>query len=208
MALLGVAAAGLAVVVACASGGDDTATGSGDDGGGVGDDGSIGPGDDGGGGTKDGGGGGGDAWHCTPMGPPSTCASAMDLGTLSPGQMATASGNLASLTGEAYVSVTFSGNTLAAYHPLITMSSGATEFAFDVLTDCTGTVAVCDDFEAGVPANLSTWEEFYGDASDFANADAFIPVPPSGNDGGLLVHIYRRSGKPLSCNNYTLTVSE
>ena len=75
-------------------------------------------------------------------------------------------------------------------------------------SDCSGTAVLgCDDL-MNAAAGTSTWEEFYGDGGDFSNADAFVPIPPSGNDGGVLVRIYRRPGQPATCNQYTLTVSE
>jgi hypothetical protein len=129
---------------------------------------------------------------------------AMNLGTLMQGQMMTAMGNIATTGGQAYVAVSFTGNLTPTYHPQIALTQGASEFAFDVLSDCNGTVLTCGEGDAAMGA--STWEEFYADA-DFAH-DAFIPIQPTGNNGGVVVRIYRRTGMPLSCNPYTLTVSE
>ena len=207
--LLALASAAGVAVVACASGGGDEAyVGTGDGG----------DGDGGGGGsdaasTGDGGhpadGGCGAACQCSSMGPPGTCAAAMSLGALQPGQMTSASGNIVPSGAEAWVSVTFTGNTSPSYHPQIALTSGATEFAFDVMSDCSGTVLSCDDeADAGPGSGTATWEEFYGDGGDFSNADAFVPIPPSGNDGGVVVRVYRRTGQPASCNQYTLSVSE
>jgi hypothetical protein len=132
----------------------------------------------------------------------------MDLGVLQPGQMASASGNIVPVGSQAFVSVTFSENATPGYHPQIALTTGGTEFAFEVESDCSGTAVLgCDDL-MDAAAGTSTWEEFYGDGGDFSNADAFVPIPPSGNDGGVLVRIYRRPGQPATCNQYTLTVSE
>jgi hypothetical protein len=210
LALATATAAGVAIL-ACASGG-----GGGDD--------VYGGGTDDGGGGGDGAGGGpdarttGDGGHpveagcptacpCGPMGPPSSCTAAMSLGTLTPGQMASASGNIVPATSQAYVSVTFTGNTSPGYHPQIALTTGAMEFAFDVTSDCAGTLLGCDDQTDG-GAGLSTWEEYYGDGGDFSNPDAFVPIAPSGNDGGVIVRVYRRTGQAATCNQYTLTVSE
>jgi len=209
--LLGTASAAAAAFLACANGGGDEAYAGGTDdgGGGAGDGPSLSDGPDAtsagdGGGDADG--GCGVACQCTPQGPPSSCASAMSLGALQPGQMATASGNIVPAGSQAYVSITFTGNASPGYHPQIALTSGATEFAFDVVSDCSGTLVTCDDQNDGSSGN-ATWEEYYGDGGDFAN-DAFVPIPPAGNDGGVIVRIYRRTGQPASCNQYTLTASE
>ena len=205
--LLALASATGVAVVACANGGgDDQAYGSGTDDGGDG----AGGGSDA---TSTGEGGHpldagcGSACQCTSTGPPSSCAAAMSLGALQPGQMASASGNIAPAGSQAYVSVTFTGSASQGYHPQIALTMGAMEFEFDVMSDCSGTALTCDD-EAGSSSGTSTWEEYYGDGGDFSNPDAFVPIPPSGDDGGVIVRVYRRTGQAATCNKYTLTVSE
>ena len=200
----GAAAAG--VVTACANGGDDDGYTAGDDGGSGGDattngDGPTTTGD--GGGTQDGG-AGVDVFMCTPVGPPSDCTMAMNLGTLTPGQTATATGNIAMVDGQAFVTVSFTGNVTPTYHPLITFADGGSEFAFDILSDCNGLVLTCDDGDA---SGSTAWEQFYADGADFSS-DAFVPIAPAGDDGGVVIRIYRRDGMPLSCNQYALTVSQ
>lgn len=215
LTLLFAAVAGSAgVAAACANGGDDTSyTGGGDDGGSG--DGTAGDGTttmgDGGDGGRQGADSAPDVPMCTPTGPSSDCTMAMNLGTLTPGQMLSATGNIATAGGQAYVAVTFSGNTTPAYHPQITLADGGTEFAFDVVSDCSGTLVTCADSlddDAGDDAGTGTltWEEYYADAA--FTSDHFVPIQPSGNDGGVLVRVYRRSGMPPSCNQYSLTVSE
>ncbi|HEX8794162.1 MAG TPA: hypothetical protein VF765_24635 [Polyangiaceae bacterium] len=200
------AAAGTAgVVTACANGGDDTGYTAGDDGGSGGDattggDGSMTMGD---GGTQDGD-AGVDVFMCTPVGPTSDCTMAMNLGTLTPGQMTNAMGNIATLDGQAFFAVSFTGNGQPTYHPLITLDDGGSEFAFDILSDCNGFVLTCDDGDA---SGSTTWEQYYVDASDYTR-DVFVPIPPAGDDGGVVVRVYRRTGMPLSCNQYSLTVSQ
>jgi hypothetical protein len=193
------------VVTACANGGggDDDFAGGGE--GGVGDATTNGDGTMmGDGGTQDGD-TGVDVFMCTPMGPPSDCTMAMNLGTLMPGQMVSATGNIATDAGEAYVAVSFTGNLTPTYHPLIALAEGGSEFAFDILSDCNGTVLTCGEGDAAI--GNSTWEEFYADGADFSS-DAFVPIQPTGDDGGVVVRIYRRSGMPLSCNTFALTVSQ
>lgn len=193
------------VVTACANGGDDSNYGSGDDGG-LGGDATI----DGEASTTTGDGGtqdgdtGVDVFMCTPVGPPSDCTMAMNLGILTPGQMVNATGNIATMDAQAFVAVSFTGNNQPTYHPLITLDDGGSEFAFDILSDCNGVVLTCDDGDA---MGSSTWEQYYLDAADYMR-DVFIPIPPAGDDGGVVVRIYRRTGMPLSCNQYSLTVSQ
>lgn len=213
LSLLLLAVAGTAgAAAACATGGDGTYAG-GDAGG---DDGGYGDaaGGDGASTMGDGGMHGADsardAFMCTPMGPSSDCTMAMNLGTLTPGQMLSATGNIATAGGQAYVAVTFTGNVTPTYHPQIALSEGGAEFAFDVLSDCTGALLTCPDDEAAADdagTGTSTWEEFYADGAAFTS-DAFVPIQPAGDDGGVVVRIYRRAGMPLSCNQYALTVSE
>jgi len=203
--LLALAAATGVTVFACASGGADQANVSGDDGGGDGAGGGPDATSTGDGGHVDA--GCGSACQCSPTGPPSSCAAAMDLGVLQPGQMASATGNIVPVGSQAYVSVTFTGNATQGYHPQIALTTGETEFAFDVASDCSGTLLGCDD-QSDASSGTSTWEEYYEDGGDFTNADAFVPIPPSGDDGGVIVRVYRRPGQAASCNQYTLTVSE
>lgn len=191
------------VVTACANGGDDNYS-AGDDAALEGD---AAAGGDGSRTTGDGGmqdaDAGVDVFMCTPVGPSSDCTMAMNLGTLTPGQMTTATGNIATLDGQAFVAVSFTGNAMPAYHPMIALADGGSEFAFDILSDCNGAVLTCADGDA---MGTSTWEQFYLDAA--FSSDAFIAIPPAGDDGGVVVRIYRRTGMPLSCNQYALTVSQ
>lgn len=46
-----------------------------------------------------------DVFTCTPAGPSDDCTMAMNLGTLTPGQMLSATGNIATAGGQAYVAV-------------------------------------------------------------------------------------------------------
>ena len=216
-ALLVAGALAAALAAACATGVDNT---SGDDGGG---DDSISPPD--GIAPSEGGLGpegsqvdrmGVDVPTCTASGPATTCAAPATLGPLMPTQMMTSTGNLVPLGQDAYLSVAFTGNTSASYHPSINLTQGATEFVFDVLSDCSGTTLPCGDPEGGLPeagasTGLTTWEVQYtgGDFTSEAAAGtdgAFEPIPAVGSGGTVIVHVYRRAGLPLSCNQYTLTV--
>ena len=192
-------------VAACANGGDDTNYAGGNEGG-------LGDATTGGDGTATMGDGGTpgidtgrDVFMCTPDGPSSDCTTATNLGMLMPGQMMSTTGNIATTGGQAYVAVSFTGNLTPTYHPQIALTQGASEFAFDILSDCNGTVLTCGEGDAAM--GNSTWEEFYADGADFAS-DVFVPIQPTGDDGGVVVRIYRRDGMPLTCDQYALTVSQ
>jgi len=202
------------LAAACASGGDDSGyTGGGDDG--SAGDGTLsegGPSPDGGRADHM----GIDVANCTASGPPTTCTSPTSLGTLMPAQTMASTGNLVPVSQDAYLTVTFTGNTSEDYHPSITLTKGASEFLFDVLSDCSGTTLPCGDQEGGDPEagssmGLTTWEVQYtgGDFNSEAAAGtdgAFEPIAAVGSGGTVLVHLYRKAGLPGSCNEYTLTV--
>ena len=153
---------------------------------------------------------------CTASGPPNTCGSPTSLGSLMPAQTMTSTGNLVAAGQDTYLTVTFNGNTSEDYHPSITLTKGASEFLFDVLSDCSGTTLPCGDQEGGDPEagasmGLTTWEVQYtgGDFNSEAapgTDGAFDPIPAVGAAGTVLVHLYRRAGLPVTCNEYTLTV--
>jgi hypothetical protein len=146
-----------------------------------------------------------DGCECTTSGTSASCNSPSSLGTLQVGQSIPFGGNLVPAGQEAYLAVTFSGNTNFSYHPKVALTAGASEFAFDILTNCSGTVSACG-VEGGGSSNVITWEEIYtaGDPNQPANFNA---IPPVGNNGTIIIHVYRRPGKPLSCNSYTLIIS-
>jgi hypothetical protein len=148
---------------------------------------------------------------CTPSGPPTTCAAPTNLGSLMPTQTTTSTGNLVTAGEDAYLTVTFNGNTSEDYHPSIALTKGASEFVFDVFSDCNSTTLTCGDQDGGPSTGVTTWEVQYtgGDFNSDAAAGtdgAFDPIPPVGAMGTVFVHLYRKSGLPVSCNDYTLTV--
>lgn len=155
--------------------------------------------------------GGVDVAACAPSGPPTTCSSPTNLGSLMPTQTKTSTGNLVPAGQDAYLTVTFNGNTSEDYHPSIALTQGASEFLFDVLSDCSGTTLTCGDQDGGPATGVTTWEVEYtgGDFNSDAAAGtdgAFEPIPPVGDMGTVFVHLYRKSGLPVSCNKYVLTV--
>jgi hypothetical protein len=124
------------------------------------------------------------------------------------------SGNLIpTATTDTWYRVTFSiMNRVAAYHPhVVFMTNPGGEYVFDVETNCTGGNETCTEkFDAGAEAGafrhsvgLTEWEEFYNAGVDTVDA-SFLAIPSVGT---VLIHVYRASGAPVDCNNYTLTVS-
>jgi hypothetical protein len=206
-ALLAAGSMAVALAAACASGGDTASAG--DDGGGG--DGTLsgdGPGPEGS--YSDRGGRDVSTLTCTPS-PQTTCASPTNLGSMMPAQTMTSTGNLVPATQDAYLTVTFNGNTSEDYHPSITLTKGASEFLFDVFSDCNSTSLACGDTDGGPSTGLTTWEVQYtgGDFNSDAAAGtdgAFEPIPAVGAMGTVFVHVYRKTGLPVSCNEYVLTV--
>jgi hypothetical protein len=143
--------------------------------------------------------------ECSSSGTSSTCASPSSLGTLNVGQTITFSGNLVPAGREAYLTVTFTGNGNLAYHPHIVLTAGAAEFSFDVLVNCAGGAISCGT-EGGNSINRTDWEVLYT-GGDPNNPPNFNPIPAVGSGGVVLIHVYRRPGRAVTCNNYTLTIS-
>jgi hypothetical protein len=143
-----------------------------------------------------------------------TCA-APSIVTLSGlGATQNVSGNLVpSATADTWYQVTFSSSFKApAYHPhVVFMTNPGGEYLFDIETNCAGGNETCaEKIDAGPDAGsfrhstgLTEWEEFYQTGVDFVDA-AFVPVASVGT---VYIHVYRASGAPVDCNNYTLTVS-
>jgi hypothetical protein len=143
--------------------------------------------------------------ECQSSGTSMSCNTPSSLGTLQVGQSTNFTGNLVPTGTEAYIAVTFAGNTNGGYHPKVNMTVGTGEFAFDILSSCSGTRISCG-VEGGNSTGITTWEEVYtaGDPNQPAN---FNPIPPVGANGTVIIHVYRRPGKQLSCSNYMLVVS-
>lgn len=160
-ALLAAGSLAVALAAACASGGDTASAG--DDGGGG--DGTLsGDGPFPEGSYSDRGGRDVSTVTCSPSGPATTCASPTNLGSMMPAQTLTSTGNLVPAGQDAYLTVTFNGNTSEDYHPSIALTKGASEFRFDVFSDCNSTTLTCGDQEGGdddggggASTGLTTW---------------------------------------------------
>jgi hypothetical protein len=117
------------------------------------------------------------------------------------GQTFSYSGNLVPAGNEAWFIVTFTGNADPSYHPAITLSTNpGNAFQLDVRTNCAGATLTCG-VEGGVSNGVTAWETFRPGANGYN-----IPIPPVGNNGTVLVRVYRKAGFPVTCQSYTLTV--
>src|SRR5205807_1747513 len=95
-----------------------------------------------------------------------TCSPPTSIANLMVGQNTTYTGNLVPSGQEAWLSATFSGNGNASYHPHVKLTTGATEFAFDVNTNCSGGVVSCAVEGGGAVGTLrDDWETKNTDAS-------------------------------------------
>jgi hypothetical protein len=130
-------------------------------------------------------------------------------GTLQPGQSTSYTSNMAppGSVADAWLNITFGGNTQEAFHPKITFSLDTnTEFVFEVFSNCTGTLLSCGT-EGTQGAGVTTWEESYTGTTGFAFGDE-IYIPPPGTNGTVYIHVFRKAGATKTCNNYSLTVSD
>ncbi len=136
--------------------------------------------------------------ECTSTGTSGSCLAPTALGTLNIGQVITYTGNLVPVGTEAWLVVTFTGASNPAYHPRVRLTTNpGNAFQLDVLNNCAGGANLCGT-EGGNSIGRTDWEVF---------SDVGYPVPPVGSSGTVYVHVYRRTGQPVTCSSYTLTVS-
>ncbi|AKF09433.1 hypothetical protein [Sandaracinus amylolyticus] len=131
------------------------------------------------------------------------CGAPTALGVLNLAQSFNTSANIAIAGTELWYTVGFAGNTSAAYHPRIRFTSNpGDQFRFDVRTNCSGVALSCGN-EGGVSNGVTDWETFVGTGTP----GYYNPIPPVGNNGTVLVRVYRRAGLPVSCAQFTLVIS-
>ncbi|MBK8255919.1 MAG: hypothetical protein IPK82_25040 [Polyangiaceae bacterium] len=140
--------------------------------------------------------------ECQASGVSQSCASPQSLGTVNIGQTVTTSANLVPNGVEAWYTVTFTGNTNASYHPRVRLTTNpGSAYQFDIRTNCAGGTIACGT-EGGVSNAVTDWETFVTGTAGYYN-----PIPPVGNNGTILIHVFRKAGQPLSCSPFTLSVS-
>jgi hypothetical protein len=150
-----------------------------------------------------------DGCECATAGTSASSAAPTFLGSLNIGQAVSFTGNLVPAGQEAWLVITFNGNVSATYHAKIALVAGASEYKFDLLSNCSGTAAgTCG--EGGNSVGLTSWEAFYtaGDPTSYpVTGSNFNPIAPPGANGVVLVHVYRAAGVATTCSNYTLQLS-
>jgi hypothetical protein len=103
---------------------------------------------------------------------------------------------------EAWFIVTFTGNASTAYHPRVRFTNNpGSAFLFDIRTDCNGNAIGCGT-EGGVSNGKTDWETFKPAANGYTQ-----PIPPVGNNGTILIRVYRKAGAPVTCENFTLSIT-
>jgi hypothetical protein len=131
----------------------------------------------------------------------SQCQFPTSLGSLVLGGMITHSSNLVPAGKENWYVVTFSGNTSTSYHPHIFFSSNpGNAFQFDIYTNCSGASPSCGD-EGGLALGKTDWETFKPAANGYNTV-----IPPVGNNGTVLIRVFRKAGSPVTCGSFTLTI--
>jgi hypothetical protein len=144
----------------------------------------------------------GNGCECQSSGVSSTCSLPASIGTINLGQTTTQTANVVPAGKENWYTVTFTGNTSTAYHPRIRFTSNpGNYFRLDIYSNCSGASPTCG-VEGGVATGKTDWEVFKPGANGYNN-----PIPPVGNNGTVLIRVYRAAGAPVTCDSYTLTIS-
>jgi len=148
----------------------------------------------------------GNGCECKSSGTSNSCNMPTALGTVNLGQSVNYTGNLVPAGQEAWLAVTFTGNTNTTYHPRIRFTTNPNnEFQFDVLTNCSGGAMACGT-EGGTSVAITEWETSFTNAPSSGTGYTNV-IPPVGVNGTILIRVFRKIGAGLSCNNYTLTIS-
>jgi hypothetical protein len=140
--------------------------------------------------------------ECQSSGATSTCALPSSLGTINLGQSTSVTANAVPAGNEDWYVVTFPGNGSTSYHPRVRFTANPNNaFRFDILSNCQGNSPGCG-VEGGVATSKTDWETFYPGGAGYYN-----PIPPVGNNGTVLIRVYRTPGPAVSCEAYTLAIS-
>lgn len=137
-----------------------------------------------------------------------SCSAATPLGTnplVVGAAPATATGVLPTNDGDWYA-VTFASENNIAFHALVQLTTGSSEYVFDVIQGgCGGTPINCNDGNSST--GRVTWETSYSGPNPPADpgSPGFQPIPALGT---LYIHVYRANPATMTCNPYTLSVQE
>jgi hypothetical protein len=153
-----------------------------------------------------------DGCECQDRGAGQQCPAATDLGGVPLGAMFPATGNLPGATVSNWFSITFQGRGTASWHPKIDLTGNpGMQFRMDVFADCAGSQQACGTETGTNATGITTWEvqQTGGQPpgpSDQGGLPNFTPAPDAGNGGTVKVHVFRSAGQ-VTCDAYTLTIS-
>jgi hypothetical protein len=133
-----------------------------------------------------------------------SCGASTVIGALSLGGAAVTASGLITATGqEDWLTVTFNNNTNLAFHGHIKFTSNPNnEFVFDVAGDCKGTLLSCG--EGGLCQGKTEWEEYYVASQGDPTGQTWAAI----NIGIVYIKVYRAAGEGLTCDQWTLSVTE
>jgi hypothetical protein len=147
-----------------------------------------------------------DGCECMDLGKAQDCAKATSVGPIAIGGSQMVTGNLPDTMLSNWFSVTFAGNTMGGYHPHVVLSGNPNnEFFMDVVADCTEAPQACGTEAAKTANTVTDWDvkQTGGDPG----SKMYAASPPVGVNGVVKVHVYRAPAAAVSCDSYTLTIS-
>lgn len=145
--------------------------------------------------------------ECQDGGKGQACAMATKIPDVAIGGMQMVTGNIPGATLSNWFSVSFPGNTMAGFHPHVMFSANpGNQFLFDVVGDCTEATQACG-VETGLTANTITEWEVKQTGGD-PGSKAYAASPAVGVAGNVKIHVYRAPGGNVTCDSYTLIVTD
>jgi hypothetical protein len=130
-----------------------------------------------------------------------SCSAATVQGPLALGQTVTVSGLITATGQEDWVEVDFTSSNDKAFHAHIQLTTNpSSQFVFEIASDCLGADLTCP--EGGACKGKTDWEIAYTGGDPLGSS--WAPVPTVGK---TFVRVYR-AGTTLTCDSWTLTISE
>ncbi len=144
----------------------------------------------------------GDGCECAGDGVGSSCGNATGKGQLTIGQSINITGNVVPANSEDWYQITFAGDHGSkSFHAQVAFGVNPNNwFRFDVFADCANNGVNCSD---GASTGLTQWEIYWGDQG----SGAYNPIGAFGNNNTVYIRVRRVAG-PVTCDSYTLTVSD
>jgi len=89
------------------------------------------------------------------------------------------------------------------FHPHVRFSANPNNaFLFDIRTDCSNTLT-CGGEGGGASVGLVDWETFFNGSQGPNFPTIAINMPST-----IFIRVYRANGKPVTCDSWTLTISD